>query len=142
MYASFHAHANPLASDSNPLVRKIGSVFPLTDDERQALENLPMQLAVLKDHQDIVREGDRPSRSFVILSGFTCTYKITAGGKRQIVTFGMAGDIPDLQSLHLKVLDISVGTLTQCRVGFSPMRPCATSVSVFRASPPRSGARP
>jgi len=28
------------------------------------------------------------------------------------------GDIPDLQSLHLKTLDNSVGTLTLCRVGF------------------------
>ncbi|WP_262031687.1 Crp/Fnr family transcriptional regulator [Microvirga sp. Mcv34] len=111
MHASF-------PSQDNPLIRKLESIFTLTDDERQALQNLSMQLAVIKEDQDIVREGDRPSRSCLILSGFTATYKITAGGKRQIVTFGMAGDIPDLQSLHLKVLDISIGTLTQCRVGF------------------------
>jgi hypothetical protein len=49
--------------DDNPLIRKLESVFTLGDDERQALENLPMQLAALKDHQDIVREGDQPSRS-------------------------------------------------------------------------------
>jgi CRP-like cAMP-binding protein len=34
------------------------------------------------------------------------------------VNFSIAGDIPDLQSLHLKTLDISIGTLTPCRVGF------------------------
>ncbi len=110
--------AATLHPDYNPMIRKLESTFTLTDGERQALENLPMQLAVVKDHQDLVREGDRPSRSCLILSGFTATYKITAGGKRQIVNFGIAGDIPDLQSLHLKVLDISVGTLTQCRMGF------------------------
>ncbi|WP_262272631.1 Crp/Fnr family transcriptional regulator [Microvirga yunnanensis] len=65
-----------------------------------------------------MREGDRPSRSCLILSDFTASYKITAGGKRQIVSFGIAGDIPDLQSLHLKVVDISIGTLTPCRIGF------------------------
>jgi CRP-like cAMP-binding protein len=54
----------------------------------------------------------------VILSGFTCTYKVTGDGKRQIVAFGVAGDMPDLQSLHLKVLDISVATVSPCRVGF------------------------
>ncbi|MBL0407513.1 Crp/Fnr family transcriptional regulator [Microvirga aerilata] len=90
----------------------------LTDDERLALENLPMQLAVLKDDQDIVREGDSPSRCCLILSGFTCTYKVTKEGKRQIMSIGIAGDIPDLQSLHLKVLDNSIGTLSTCRVGF------------------------
>jgi CRP-like cAMP-binding protein len=102
----------------NPLIRKLESIISLSEDERQALENLPMQLAVIKDHQDLVRERDRPSRSCLILSGVTATYKTTADGKRQIVTFGIAGDIPDLQSLHLKVLDTSIGTLTQCRVGF------------------------
>lgn len=111
MHASF-------PSQDNPMIRKLESIFTLTDDERKALEALPMQLAVIEDDQDIVREGDRPSRSCLILSGFTCTYKVTKGGKRQIMTFGIAGDLPDLQSLHLSTLDLSIGTLTPCRVGF------------------------
>jgi CRP-like cAMP-binding protein len=102
----------------NPLIRKLESVFTLTDDERQALETLPMQITVIKDRQDIVREGDQPSRSCLLLSGFACVYKMTAQGKRQIVSFSIAGDIPDLQSLHLKVLDNSISTLSPCRVGF------------------------
>jgi CRP-like cAMP-binding protein len=61
-----------------------------------------------------------PSRSCLILSGFAAVYKVTGEGKRQIVSFAIAGDIPDLQSLHLKVLDNSVGTITLCRVGFIP----------------------
>jgi CRP-like cAMP-binding protein len=105
-------------AQDNPLIRKVESIFALTQDERQALEKLPMQLAVIKENQDIVREGDRPSRSFVILSGFTCTYKVTKDGKRQIMTFDIAGDMPDLQSLHLRMLDSSIGSLSTCRVGF------------------------
>jgi CRP-like cAMP-binding protein len=110
--------AAPQQFHDNPLVRKIESIFTLNDDERQALENLPMQIVVIKDKQDIVREGDSPSRSCLILSGFSCTYKVTKDGKRQIMSFGIAGDIPDLQSLHLRVLDNSIGTLSACRVGF------------------------
>src|SRR3712207_4139041 len=34
------------------------------------------------------------------------------------MAFHIAGDIPDLQSLHLKVLDNSIGTITPCKVGF------------------------
>jgi CRP-like cAMP-binding protein len=107
-------------SDHNPLIRKLESIFTLSDEERQALADLPMQVLALKENQDIVREGDRPSRSCLILSGFVCVYKITGEGKRQIVTFNIPGDIPDLQSLHLKVLDTSMGTITPCRVGFIP----------------------
>ena len=110
-------HASFMSQD-NSLIRKLESIFTLTDDERQALENLPMQVVALKAKQDVVREGDRPSRCCLILSGFACTYKMTGDGKRQILGFNIAGDIPDLQGLHLRVLDYSLVTLTQCRVGF------------------------
>ena len=110
--------SSPFHPDYNPLIRRMESIFALTDDERQALVILPMQVQVIKADQDIVREGDRPSRSCLLLSGFACTYKVTAQGKRQIVSFNLPGDIPDLQSLHLKVLDNSISTMSQCRVGF------------------------
>jgi CRP-like cAMP-binding protein len=114
------ALATAFHPDHNPMIRKIESIFTLTDDERHALEKMPMQVMAIKADQDIVREGDRPSRSCLILSGFACTYKVTAQGKRQIVSFDLPGDIPDLQSLHLKVLDNSIGTITSCSVGFIP----------------------
>jgi CRP-like cAMP-binding protein len=41
-----------------------------------------------------------------------------AGGKRQISAFHIAGDIPDLQSLHLEVLDVSIATVTPCKLAF------------------------
>ncbi|WP_442931596.1 Crp/Fnr family transcriptional regulator [Microvirga sp. CF3062] len=104
----------------NPMIRKIESIFALNDGERQALLKLPMQVMAIKADQDIVREGDSPSRSCLILSGFAATYKVTAQGKRQIVSFNLPGDVPDLQSLHLKVLDNSVSTISPCSVGFIP----------------------
>jgi CRP-like cAMP-binding protein len=109
---------HPVHADYNPLIRKLESIFTLSGDERQALLGLPMQVVALKADQDIVREGDSPSRSCLLISGFACTYKITAQGKRQIVSFNIPGDVPDLQSLHLKVLDNSVATMSPCRVGF------------------------
>ena len=105
-------------SDKNSLIRKLESIFDLSEDERQSLENLPMRVTAIKADQDIVREGDRPSRCGLLLSGFACTYKVTAQGKRQIVSFNIPGDISDLQSLHLKVLDSSISTMSPCRVGF------------------------
>ena len=103
---------------NDPLVRKLESISALSNDERLALQNLPMQVQELSPDQDIVREGDRPSRSCVVLEGFAATYKMTGDGKRQIMAFHSPGDIPDLHSLQLKVLDSSVATLTACKVGF------------------------
>jgi CRP-like cAMP-binding protein len=101
-----------------PLIRKLEIIVSLDENERAALLNLPLQLTNLRADQDIVREGDRPSRSCALLEGFACTFKVTAEGKRQITAFYIPGDIPDLQSLHLEVLDSSLGTLTPCTVGF------------------------
>src|SRR5215210_6245769 len=105
-------------SDDNPLIRKLESINTLYDDERSALLSLPMQITNLRADQDIVREGDRPSRACLVLEGFTCMYKLTGEGKRQIMGFNIPGDIPDLQSLHLTVLDTSLGTITPSKVGF------------------------
>jgi CRP-like cAMP-binding protein len=102
------------------MIRKLESIFPLSDEEGRALAWLPMQIAVYKADQDIVRIGDRPSQSCLLVEGFTCVYKITAEGKRQIVAFHVPGDIPDLQSLHLKVMDNSLATVSPCTLGFIP----------------------
>ena len=101
---------NSFDSHDDPVIRKLDSVFALTEDERQAILSLPMQVTVLKENQDVVREGDSPSRCCLLISGFACTYKVTGDGRRQIMAFNIAGDVPDLQSLHLRVLDNSVGT--------------------------------
>ena len=111
-------HHFQIASQNNPLVRKLESIVSLTEDEKQALADLPMQVITLRGDQDIVREGDRPSRCCLFLEGIGCTYKVTADGRRQIVAFNIPGSIPDLQSLHLETLDTSVSTLEPCRVGF------------------------
>lgn len=100
------------------MIRKLESIFRLSDEEKQALQGLPVQLQVLRADQDIVRVGDRPSQCCLLVEGYTCVYKLTTEGKRQIVAFQVPGDMPDLQSLHLKVLDNSLATVTPCTVAF------------------------
>lgn len=102
------------------LIRKLRSIAPLSDQEKHAVQTLPLDLKVLGPDQDIVREGDRPSECCLLLEGFACRYKLTEAGKRQIFSFHIPGDIPDLQSLHLKVMDHHLGTLTRCKVAFIP----------------------
>jgi CRP-like cAMP-binding protein len=100
------------------LVARLESIFTFSEEEKSALLNLPMQVTDIQARQDIVREGDRPSRCCLLLEGLACTYKVTGRGKRQIMAFYIPGDVPDLQSLHLRVLDNSLGTVGACKVGF------------------------
>ncbi len=107
-----------LSSPARPLVEKLESIADLTPDERQAVHALPLRIQEVRADLDVVREGDRPSQCFLVLDGFTCRYKFTARGKRQIFAFHTPGDIPDLQSLYLKTMDHSLGTITPCRLAF------------------------
>jgi len=105
------------------LTRKLETVFTPTDAERAAIDALPAQSLSLKRNHDIVREGDSPGRCCVIVDGIACWFKLGGTGSRQILSFHIPGDIPDLQSLHLDVLDSSLMTVSPCQVVFIPHEP-------------------
>jgi CRP-like cAMP-binding protein len=100
------------------LIRRIESIAELSASERDALLHLPLTIREVGPDQDIVSEGDRPSQCCLVLSGMVCRYKVTEGGKRQIMSFHVAGEVPDLQSLHLETMDHNLGTLTPCSLAF------------------------
>lgn len=104
---------------SHPLVRRLESIAePLSADELQAVIELPMSVRDVKAKQDIVREGDRPSQCCLVLAGLVHRYKQLPDGKRQIMGLYIAGDLPDLMSLHITVMDHDIGTLAPSKLGF------------------------
>ncbi|MGY6563773.1 Crp/Fnr family transcriptional regulator [Halomonas sp. KM-1] len=100
------------------MIRKLDSIFPLSDEEIGALRHLPILVKALKADREIVGIGERPAQSCLILEGFTCAYKLSHLGKRQIMALHVPGDMPDLQSLHLAVMDMSIASISACTVGF------------------------
>jgi CRP-like cAMP-binding protein len=106
------------SSTLHPLIVKLESMAPLSDEERQAIVALPMTVRHIREDHDIVRDRDRPSQCCLILEGFACRNKVLEGGRRQILSFHIPGDIPDLQSLHLEIMDHNLSTLVPCKVGF------------------------
>ena len=105
---------------STPLVRMLESILVLSEDEKDVLRTVNGTIKSVGPRQDLVREGDRPSECCLVLEGFAYRYKLTEDGKRQIFSFHIPGDIPDLQSLHLDVMDHSLSSLSACKVMFIP----------------------
>ena len=60
-------------SPNGMMIRKLETIFALSDEERQALAGLPVQVVTFRPDQDIVRIGDRPTQSCMVLQGFTCS---------------------------------------------------------------------
>jgi CRP-like cAMP-binding protein len=112
------AEPTDLHPEHNRLIRKLESITSLSADEKHGILTLPLATKRVPADTDLVREGDRPSECCLMVEGLACRYKLTDEGKRQIMSFHIDGDIPDLQSLHLRVMDHSLGTLTPSTVAF------------------------
>jgi CRP-like cAMP-binding protein len=102
------------------LIRKLDSIADLSDEERRAIFALPMTVRKFAADQDVVREGDRPSECCLVVEGFAGSYKHSQDGSRQFMAFYVPGDMPDLQSLYLDVMDHSITTLVPSKLAFIP----------------------
>ena len=107
-----------LISSSDVLVRKLQTISDIREADIGVLRAIPVQMKDFGANHDLVREGDHPAYSFVVLEGLVGSTKHTGDGKRQITSFFVAGDIPDLHGLHLSVMDCNFSTLTPARIGF------------------------
>jgi CRP-like cAMP-binding protein len=108
------------ASELNVLFRELELRDKLGDEERQALIAAVEEVRGVPGHTDIIRQGDRPTRSVLLLSGMVTRYAELPDGKRQITALHVPGDFVDLHSFPLKVMDHSVATVTASRIAFFP----------------------
>src|SRR5947209_10460174 len=110
----------PMARALEPLIRKLEREATLSDEEKAAILALPVTIREMRADHDVVRERDRPSQCCLVLDGWLYRYKIVEDGSRQIFAFHIAGDVPDLQSLHLRIMDHSLAALVPTTVAFIP----------------------
>src|SRR5690606_2577763 len=89
----------------------------LNASEEEAVRALPMRVKILGGKQDLVREHESPAQCCVVLEGYACTYRDMRDGQRQIVSFHVPGDMPDLHSLHLAEVHNSIGSIGPLTVG-------------------------
>ena len=108
------------SSEHAHLIRKLETVAILSAAEKRALADIPLRLKAFGEDADLSREGETPTECCLVLAGLVCRYKLLGAGQRQIMSLHLPGDIPDLQSLHLGVLDHSLGSLTAGRAAYLP----------------------
>jgi CRP-like cAMP-binding protein len=92
----------------------------LTDEERRILEGLCSRTIEVPDGMDIVRQGDKPKDSNLLLQGLVCRYVHMSDGGRQIQSFHTPGDVIDAHSFLLDEMDHNIKTLTRCTLAIIP----------------------
>lgn len=104
-----------------PMLRKLSKWTVFDEEDEQALLALPHETKTIGKGNYIVRDGDRPTRSCVLLSGFAYRHKLVGNGGRQILSVHMSGDVVDLQNSLLTIADHDVQALTEAVVAFIPV---------------------
>jgi CRP-like cAMP-binding protein len=104
---------------SQKLIRRLQTVVGLSDEDRIQLANMPHTVKEFTDGEYIVREGDRASRCAIVMSGFVFRQKLV-GTRAQILSIYLAGDMPDLHTLHLPLMDHNICSAGPSTVGFVP----------------------
>jgi CRP-like cAMP-binding protein len=92
------------------LVRKLKEHSRLAAEDVATIYALHCSVKTLSSNEDLIRQGDDPSVSAVVLSGIVARYHLLASGAR--LSFHMAGDMPDSQGLFIDKMDHAV-----CAIG-------------------------
>lgn len=111
------------------LLTKLRRNHSLSDEDQAEFGRLPLHEVIIAPGQDVVRAGDEAGHCAFILEGLAFGYKLTGDGRRQILCFYLAGDMPDLQSLRFGRTDTGVGAVTGCRVGYVPYAALCEQIS-------------
>ncbi|MGX0961614.1 CRP-like cAMP-binding protein [Bradyrhizobium japonicum] len=100
------------------LVRRLRTSSGISDDDVKEIEQLPIAVRQYPAETPVVRDGERATDCCLIADGFCARSKTIPSGKRQILSIHIPGEIPDLMSLFLHVMDHDLSTLTPCTLGF------------------------
>ncbi|KOY11366.1 Crp/Fnr family transcriptional regulator [Bradyrhizobium sp. CCBAU 45394] len=100
------------------LVRRLRVSSGISEEDVREIEALPIAVRQYPAETPVVRDGERATECCLIVEGFCARSKTIASGKRQILSLHIPGEIPDLMSLFLHVMDHELSTLTPCTLGF------------------------
>jgi CRP-like cAMP-binding protein len=101
-----------LAEAHRILIRKLKEHSRLASEDLAEINSLSLTLKELKSNEDLIRQGDDPNVSALVMSGMVARYHLLQNGPRQYISFHMAGDMPDSQALFIDKMDHAV-----CAIG-------------------------
>jgi CRP-like cAMP-binding protein len=113
----------PTVSDqiATPLIRRVGAILPLTDEDRRALVELEANPCQMAKGKELIEMGEDGTKPFVLLSGFVIVSRSNSSGERLIIDLMIPGDLGNLRSIVLERADMFFDSV--CEVAISRFHP-------------------
>jgi CRP-like cAMP-binding protein len=102
------------------LIRKLKEHSRLTAEDLATINGFGHTIIELQSNEDLIRQGDEPDVSAVVVSGMVARYHLLQNGVRQYLSFHMAGDMPDSQALFVDRMDHAVCAIGQAVIASIP----------------------
>ncbi len=102
-----------LPSTRDPFETKLSAFVQLHPEELDCLAKLQGPAVKLESGQRLTEEGQVAQKLFILREGWAYSYKDLANGKRQIISFPIAGDCVGVRSSLLQTADHSSTALTE-----------------------------
>ena len=96
--------------------RRIREAVGLSPADHEALRSLRVSERQLENRELLFRDGDTVRHCSILLDGFLARSKVMLE-REQILSLHVPGDFPDLQTIHLPVIDHNVVSIGPSRVG-------------------------
>lgn len=141
------------------LIRKLQEHSNLSGGDLDGLRALPMRERLMVSDEDVVRQGDAPKVSAIVLDGTLARYHTLPSGRRQYLSLHIRGDMPDAQALFLDKMDHGLCAMGNAAVllvthevlvslfkkrptvGFAVWRETLIDAAIFRESITNNSAR-
>lgn len=104
------------------LKQKLQAHSKLAAEDLRQIGVLTCEARSYANNQDIVRQGDKPDVVVVVVKGMVGRYQTLPNGRRQYISFHIAGELPDAQSLFIDEMDHAVCAVGPTDVGRIPHR--------------------
>ncbi|UPK31381.1 Crp/Fnr family transcriptional regulator [Bradyrhizobium sp. 195] len=105
---------------TEPFLKRLRINTEIDEEDERAINSLPIATKRMANGELIASVGDRPTACCLVIDGFILRSKIVGTGQRQVLAFHQPGDVPDLQSLFLHIMDHDLTALGHCVLGFIP----------------------
>ncbi len=104
------------AESSSPLVRKLGALCLLSEEEIEFLEGLQNNTLTVDRAQDFIVENADLRTTFIVIEGWAIRYSDLSTGRRQILSYALPGDILGLHVNFRATATYSASALTPLKL--------------------------
>jgi CRP-like cAMP-binding protein len=111
-----------LAEAHQILVRKLKEHSRLSSEDLAEINALSHAVKEFVPAEDLIRQGDDPNVSVLVIQGMVARYHLLPDGRRQYLSFHMAGDMPDSQALFIDRMDHAVCAMGPALIATIPHR--------------------